>query len=473
MSVWDLSSDDGRDTALDLTKTPDLTLCEPQAFSTAMENENKESGYATKPNETTNSPPLDENACVSEEMWNGQGNAELDQTVIDKRPRKLTEKGKGYRLVQRKGERNKLKRKIQSQIANISTLLGHDKNLELISDLSIKLNDLFEQFGDLHEEIQELLTKEEQITDSENYDDLYQEIRLIRETVQKWMIDANQRIRDEKIERGSAKSIKSKGSRSSKLSTTSSRAKALEAKARQAELEARIAQLDQVEAAKKEAERAKLMAERAAVAAVNKVYEDAMKEDDEQYLGSDDPDINDTAADDQPKPKKSSQTTEPIQTIDESRNLRKTEAEIKHLNDPAENQLESISALDPKAPEFALPSVPLQSECVVSNGSAAYCNPMVTNCNAEVTSLVPPAAFWEKMELRMTQPPPVPAPFDGDPSRYLRFRADFRDQVESRASLTDSEKMNYLMTYTKTLKWINRLFNHIIHASGSKITLDE
>ena len=173
-----------------------------------------------------------------------------------------------------------------------------------------------------------------------------------------------------------------------------------------------------------------------------------MKEDDEQYLGSDDPDINDTAADDQPKPKKSSQTTQPIQTIDESRNLRKTEAEIKHLNDPAENQLESISALDPKAPEFALPSVPLQSECVVSNGSAAYCNPMVTNCNAEVTSLVPPAAFWEKMELRMTQPPPVPAPFDGDPSRYLRFRADFRDQVESRASLTDSEKMNYLMTYT-------------------------
>lgn len=167
MSVWDLSSDDGRDTAFDLTKTLDLTLCEPQAFSTAMENENKESGYATKPNETTNSPPLDENACVSEEMWNGQGNAELDQTVIDKRPRKLTEKGKGYRLVQRKGERNKLKRKIQSQIANISTLLGHDKNLELISDLSMKLNDLFEQFGDLHEEIQELLTKEEQIKDSE------------------------------------------------------------------------------------------------------------------------------------------------------------------------------------------------------------------------------------------------------------------------------------------------------------------
>ena len=86
MSVWDLSSDDGQDTALDLTKTLDLTLCEPQAFFTAMENENKESGYATKPNETTNSPHLDENACVSEEMGNGQGNMELDQTLIDQRP---------------------------------------------------------------------------------------------------------------------------------------------------------------------------------------------------------------------------------------------------------------------------------------------------------------------------------------------------------------------------------------------------
>ena len=64
------------------------------------------------------------------------------------------------------------------------------------------------------------------------------------------------------------------------------------------------------------------------------------------------------------------------------------------------------------------------------------------------TNSEPQTGFWEKMELRMTQPPPAPTPFDGDPVRYLRFRANFRDQVESRASLTDSEKMNYLMTYT-------------------------
>ena len=48
----------------------------------------------------------------------------------------------------------------------------------------------------------------------------------------------------------------------------------------------------------------------------------------------------------------------------------------------------------------------------------------------------------------MSQPPPIPTPLDGDPAKYLRFRANFRDQVESKASLTDSEKMNYLMSYT-------------------------
>ena len=69
----------------------------------------------------------------------------------------------------------------------------------------------------------------------------------------------------------------------------SSRARDLQAKAKQAELEARIAQLDNAEAARKEAERARLRADFAAAVAISKVYEDAIKEDEEQYLGSDDP----------------------------------------------------------------------------------------------------------------------------------------------------------------------------------------
>ena len=52
------------------------------------------------------------------------------------------------------------------------------------------------------------------------------------------------------------------------------------------------------------------------------------------------------------------------------------------------------------------------------------------------------------MELRLSQPPPEPSPFDGDSAKYLPFRANFRDQVESKKSLSDSERLNYLMSYT-------------------------
>jgi len=59
----------------------------------------------------------------------------------------------------------------------------------------------------------------------------------------------------------------------------------LEAKAKEVELRTRIAQLDQVETAK----RAKCVI----AAAVIKVYEDAIKEDAEQYLRLDDLDRDD------------------------------------------------------------------------------------------------------------------------------------------------------------------------------------
>ena len=72
---------------------------------------------------------MEADVCVSEKIWNGEGNLELDRNVVERRQPKLTEKGKAYRLTKRKRERNKLKREIQSRIANIGTLMGLDKNL--------------------------------------------------------------------------------------------------------------------------------------------------------------------------------------------------------------------------------------------------------------------------------------------------------------------------------------------------------
>ena len=99
------------------------------------------------------------------------------------------------------------------------------------------------------------------------------------------MTNAEQQIRDEEREKNSTKSSrKSKNSNASRASTTSSRARALGAKAKEVELRTKIAQLDQVGTTKREAERTRLIAECAIAAAVSKVYEDALKEDAEQYL---------------------------------------------------------------------------------------------------------------------------------------------------------------------------------------------
>ena len=230
------------------------------------------------------------------------------------------------------------------------------------------------------------------------------------------------------------------------MSSTSSKARALQAKARQAELEVRIAQLDNVEAAKKEAERARLRADFAAAAAISKVYEDAIKEDEEQYLGSNDP-----GDDPECYYWPMSHGLHPQETfVKEGRSSPRAHDELlkhPHAPDPAAEQQKGT--LNTKAPEVTLPTTPLQQDLINSSGDT------VNQVAAEGDSYTiakanyePRADFWEKMELRMMQPPPAPTPFDGDPSRYLRFRANFRDQVENRASLTDSEKMNYLMTYT-------------------------
>ena len=230
MPMWDLTSDDGRNTAHEHTETPDeKTMCWPQAYYAMLGAHGKESGYSTRANGGINSA-TEADVCVSEKIWNGEGNLELDRNVIERRQPKLTEKGKTYQLTKQKRKRNKLKRDIQSRIANTGTLLGLDKNFELVGEESLKLNECFKEFVDLNEEIQELLTEEEQIANTQVYDNLHTEVELMRETVQKWMIDTGRRINEE--QKSTKLSAKTKSSKASHASSISSRARALQAKPR-------------------------------------------------------------------------------------------------------------------------------------------------------------------------------------------------------------------------------------------------
>ena len=128
--------------------------------------------------------------------------------------------------------------------------------------------------------------------DSQIHDKMHDEIEHFRTTVRKWKTEANLHLREERVERQSTWT-RVGSNKSSRASSAVTRVKALEAKARKVELESKIAQLDCVENAMKEAKRAQLNAEHATAAAVSKVYEDGDREDDEQYLGSDNPEMED------------------------------------------------------------------------------------------------------------------------------------------------------------------------------------
>ena len=68
----------------------------------------------------------------------------------------------------------------------------------MINQEFLKPNESVKQFGDLHEEIQELLPEEEQETYSKVYDILPAKNSCFREAVQKWMVEAGQRISEKK-----------------------------------------------------------------------------------------------------------------------------------------------------------------------------------------------------------------------------------------------------------------------------------
>ena len=144
-------------------------------------------------------------------------------SIGGKRERKLTERGKPFKLVQSVSERKRLKREIQ---ANIQTLMGLSENLERASQECTELNERFKLFEDLHEEIKDLLSGEEQAQDHQVYISLHGGIVPSREVVPKWMANAGQQIRDEERERSSTKSsMKSKISKASRASITFSEQK--------------------------------------------------------------------------------------------------------------------------------------------------------------------------------------------------------------------------------------------------------
>ena len=288
---------------------------------------------------------------------------------------------------------------MQTRMANIGTLMNFDKNAELVSAEVLKLNERFNVLENLHGDIQELLCDEERDIDNQTFRAMYDEITSLRMSVIEWITGVAKRIKHDGTDKLSARqSEKSKSSKASRCSINSSRAKALEAKAKRAELEARLAQLDDVEAAKKEAERVRLMAECAAANAVSKVYEDAIKEDTEQYLGSDDPDIEPDTGTYCQIEKKREQGCKSNGFPLLGRELNSQAVDGVKRNQPAqlaEKQLKDY--LNPDVPELELP-IPSPRHIAYDNvtGTVNNVTPKGVDYNSSKIYDETHASFWEK-----------------------------------------------------------------------------
>lgn len=89
------------------------------------------------------------------------------------------------------------------------------------------------------------------------------------------------------------------------------------------------------------------------------MYEDVIKEDEEQYLGSDDPDSDDVVYN-SPEPERQLQGLNPRETFAKEKQListREQDVELRHSTDLTAKQLKNTINL--KAPEFTLQTTPL------------------------------------------------------------------------------------------------------------------
>ena len=407
---------------------------------------------------------------VAKEIWNG-----TQDRGLRKQPR-LTERGKEYKRTELIRQRTSIKATIRSRIETYKGLLANESNYEHIKNNYRELEEQFKHFAKIHGNIQPLLDDFGQSLDISIYDDTHHEVYGFLNDVQNWLKSVDQKGNNEQHS-VRFKSVSGHSSHSSKRSTVSStKQRAIQAKARMAEMKSRLDNLESVETARKKAERAELEAEFATAAAVSKVYDDALNEENEQYLGSDDPDIgNDPRLDVTENVSNQSVHDENIKSNQRPMTPNHVSRTVtSSLSDSLLDRRININAADIfKPPSFFSTTLKggnntgqgdISDVMAKGNGNNGYTEKMVPlnnsvpvrwstpkhsiEVNSTYSSLLQQTSLLEKMELRMSQPPPKPVPFDGNPIAYLRFRSNFREQVESRNSLTDGEKMNYLLSYT-------------------------
>ena len=149
-----------------------------------------------------------------------------DQQIQGKRLRKLTEKGREYRLSTLENKRAKLVSRLHRKSSEIDDLMYSYQNSITVKEELAQLNSMFKMLVDIHEEFEQI---EKEYTDDIWFDDIDQKVFSFTHKVHNWLKEEKKEHKRDHSSRSSTRSSYSK-------SKSSTREKAVEEKLRVAEL---------------------------------------------------------------------------------------------------------------------------------------------------------------------------------------------------------------------------------------------
>ena len=149
-----------------------------------------------------------------------------DQQIQGKRLRKLTEKGREYRLSTLENKRAKLVSRLLRKSSEIDDLMYSYQNSITVKEELAQLNSMFKMLVDIHEEFEQI---EKEHTDDIWFDDIDQKVFSFTHKVHNWLKEEKKEHKRDHSSRSSTRSSYSK-------SKSSTREKAVEEKLRVAEL---------------------------------------------------------------------------------------------------------------------------------------------------------------------------------------------------------------------------------------------
>ena len=130
-----------------------------------------------------------------------------DQQIQGKRLRKLTEKGREYRLSTLENKRAKLVSRLLRKSSEIDDLMYSYQNSITVKEELAQLNSMFKMLVDIHEEFEQI---EKEYTDDIWFDDIDQKVFSFTHKVHNWLKEEKKEHKRDHSSRSSTRSSYSK-----------------------------------------------------------------------------------------------------------------------------------------------------------------------------------------------------------------------------------------------------------------------